>query len=89
MTFASDGVLVAERVGCFSADLQNPERGTLMVGYDARTGRERWHPRAGIVAVGLEGGGWTKFTPGVLPVHDVATDERMGVDPKAGEILWS
>src|SRR6476659_1570106 len=54
VTMASDGVVVAERLGCFSADLPDPERGTVIVGYDARTGRERWHQRAGIVSVGPE-----------------------------------
>jgi outer membrane protein assembly factor BamB len=88
VTFASDGVVVAERLGCFSADLPNSERGTVMVGYDARTGRERWHQRAGIVTVGPQHG-WAQLTPGVLPVRDVATEERMGLDPKTGEVLWS
>jgi hypothetical protein len=58
VTFASDGVVVAERLGCHRADRPNPERGTVMVRYDARTRRERWHQRAGIVTVGLEDSGW-------------------------------
>src|SRR6476646_8614865 len=89
VTFASDGVVVAERLGCFSADQPNPEGGTVMVGYDARTGRERWHQRPGIVTVGPEAGGWARLTPGVLPDGDVATEKRMGLDPKTGEVRWS
>ncbi len=67
VTFASEGVVVAERLGCYRADRLNPERGTVMVGNDARTGRERWHQRAGIVAVGSGASGWAQLTPGVLP----------------------
>ena len=72
VTFAADGVVVAERRGCLSADQVDFERATVMIAYDARTGRERWHQRAGMVTVGPESGGWAQLTPGVLPVRDVA-----------------
>jgi outer membrane protein assembly factor BamB len=70
-------------------DRTEGDRSTVLIGYDARTGRERWHQRAGVVAIGLESGGWAQLTPGVLPVRDVATGERMGVDPRTGKIVWS
>jgi hypothetical protein len=36
-----------ERRGRFSADLPNPHGGTVLAGYDARTG-ERWHSPASL-----------------------------------------
>jgi outer membrane protein assembly factor BamB len=88
VTSISNGVVVTERRGCFSADAPDAERATVMVGYDARSGRERWH-RAGLVTAGPEGGGWAQLAPGVLPVRNPATGEQIGLSPRTGETLWS
>ena len=60
-----------------------------MVGYDARTGRERWTQPAGRIAVRSPVRGWPGLTPGILPVRDVSTGEVFGVDPRTGHSLWS
>jgi outer membrane protein assembly factor BamB len=88
VTFRSDGVVVAERRGCLSADTPNAERSTVLVGYDTRTGRERWH-RAGLVTAGPQSGGWAHLTPGVLPARNPTTGEQIGLVPRTGETLWS
>jgi outer membrane protein assembly factor BamB len=78
------GVVVAERRGCGSADLPEPEGSTVLVGYDARSGRERWHQRAGLFADPVK-----HLTPGVLLVRDARTAERLGLDPRTGQIRWT
>jgi outer membrane protein assembly factor BamB len=88
VTFSAARVVVAERRGCFSADTPGAEGSTVLVGYDARTGRERWH-RAGFVTDGPQTGGWAGLVPGVLPVRSPSTGERLGLDPRTGETVWS
>jgi outer membrane protein assembly factor BamB len=89
VVFASKGVVVVERRGCFSADLPDPDGSTVLVGYDDRTGKELWHHRAGVVAIGPGSSGWLGLTPGALPVRDVATGEQFALHPATGNVLWS
>jgi hypothetical protein len=37
ITFAATGIVVAERHGCFSADITEAARSSVLVGYDARS----------------------------------------------------
>jgi outer membrane protein assembly factor BamB len=84
LVLADEDVIVAERRGCGSADLPEPDRSTVLVGYDARSGQERWHQRAGRHADPAE-----HATPGVLPARDAGTGERIGLDPRTGRVRWA
>ena len=62
----------------------------MFVGYDARTGRERWTQPAGAhrrrSRVRTDG---RASRPEYFPVRDVSTGEVFGVDPRTGHSLWS
>jgi hypothetical protein len=81
VTFASDGVVVAERLGCFNADRPNPERSTVMVRYDvdlvASAGTS---VRGSSASVSMPAAGVAHTRS--ASVRDVATEERMSLDPE-------
>lgn len=87
----ANGVLLVERRRCFSESRQYRAGDVVLVGLEARTGRQLWQrPDHSIAArEPEEASGWASPADGNVPVTRHGDDQLRALDSRTGETRWS